>query len=66
MTNQLKKIYESNIIHSTFFDKNAVEKCMEDSYKLGVNDVLNWLSKMEHLSDNIDYIIEEWKNQNNE
>lgn len=64
MTNQLKKIYESNIVHESFFDKDSVEKCMEQSYKQGVDDVLNWLSKMDYLSDNVQYIIEEWKNQN--
>jgi hypothetical protein len=37
---------------------------MTDSYNLGVNDVLNWLSKMDYLSDNIEYIIEEWYNLN--
>jgi hypothetical protein len=66
MNNKLEKIYEENIFHSSFLDRNSVEKCMEDSYNLGVNDVLTWLSKMDYLSDNIDYIIEEYKNQNND
>jgi hypothetical protein len=26
--------------------------------------VLDWLSKMDYLSDNINYIIEEWNNIN--
>jgi hypothetical protein len=66
MREELNKIYEDTIPHSTFLDKNSVEKCMENSYNLGVRDVLKWLSKMEHLSDNIDYIIDEWNNQNKE
>jgi hypothetical protein len=37
---------------------------MEQSYKLGAHDVLNWLSKMDYLSDNIPYIIEEWERKN--
>jgi hypothetical protein len=66
MREELNKIYEDTIPHSTFLDKISVEKCMENSYNLGVRDVLKWLSKMEHLSSNIDYIIDEWNNQNNE
>jgi hypothetical protein len=38
---------------------------MEQSYEMGRQDVLQWLSKMDYLSDNINYILEEWKNQNN-
>jgi carboxypeptidase C (cathepsin A) len=63
MKDELKKIYEDTIPHSTFLDKPSVEKCMENSYNLGVNDVLEWLSKQDYLSDNIKYIIEEWENQ---
>jgi len=37
---------------------------MEKSYDLGIEEFLEWLSKQDHLSDNINYIIEEWKNQN--
>ena len=63
MKDELKKIYEDTIPHSTFLDKSSVENCMENSYNLGVNDVLEWLSKQDYLSDNIKYIIEEWENQ---
>ena len=38
---------------------------MVKSYELGTEDVLKWLSNMDYLSDNITYIIEEWKNSNN-
>lgn len=65
MKNQLQEIYEETIVHSSFLDRDSVEKCMEQSYNLGAKDVLNWLSKMDYLSDNITYIIEEWENQNN-
>jgi hypothetical protein len=30
---------------------------------LGTKEVLDWLSKMDYLSDNIDYIIDEWNNR---
>jgi hypothetical protein len=63
MKDKLKKIYEDTIPHSTFLDKSSVEKCMENSYNLGVNDVLELLSKQDYLSDNIKYIIEELENQ---
>lgn len=60
---ELEKIIEKNIVHNSFLDKQSVEKCVEESYNLGVNDVLSWLSKMDYLSDNVKYIIEEWNNQ---
>jgi len=44
-------------------DRQSVEKCVEESYNLGVNDVLSWLSKIDYLSDNLGYIIEEWNNK---
>ena len=66
MIEELNKIYEDTIPHSTFLDKISVEKCMENSYNLGVKDVLEWLSQMKHLSNNIEYIIEEWNNQKEE
>lgn len=55
-------------LSSTLLDKKgciiAMNICYEMGKKDGAQDVLNWLSKMDYLSDNIDYIIEEWKNQN--
>ena len=64
MKSELKNIVENNIVHNNFLDRQSVAKCVEESYNLGVNDVLDWLSKMDYLSDNIKYIIEEWNNQN--
>ena len=64
MTPNLEKILNTHIVHTGFFDRNSVEKCMEESYALGIEEVLEWLSKQDYLSDNINYIIEEWKNQN--
>ena len=64
MKPSLEKILSRYIVHTAFFDRNSVEKCMEKSYDLGIEEFLEWLSKQDHLSDNINYIIEEWKNQN--
>lgn len=61
---KFKKIYDKKIVHSSFLDKETVEELMIDSYNLGVYDVLDWLKKNDHLSNNIDYLIEEYKNQN--
>lgn len=60
---ELEKIIEDNIVHNILLDRQSVEKCVEESYNLGVNDVLSWLSKMDYLSDNLGYIIEEWNNK---
>lgn len=66
MKNTFLEIYDKNIVHTSFLDKRTVMKCMEESYYQGVNDVLNWMSEMNHLSDNVDYLIEEYKNQHND
>jgi len=62
MEQRLKEIYEKNVSDEFILDKNGVFKSMEQSYELGTKDVLTWLSKMDYLSDNIEYIIEEWNN----
>lgn len=60
---KLEEIYDKKIVHSSFLDKRTVEELMIDSYNLGVSDVLEWLETNNHLSDNLGYIIEEYKNQ---
>jgi hypothetical protein len=65
MKDKLEKIYEKNVNSSFVLDKEGVFKSMEQAYELGSQEVLDWLSKMDYLSDNIGYIIEEWKNLNN-
>ena len=62
MEKKLQEIYEKNINNNFMLDKDGVIKSMEESYELGSKEVLDWLSKMEYLSDNINYIIEEWNN----
>jgi hypothetical protein len=65
MKPSLEKILDTYVVHTGFFDRNSVEKCMEQSYDLGTKEFVEWLQKQDYLSDNINYIIEEWKNQNN-
>ena len=65
INNQLNDIYEQEIVSELIHDKNSIHNCMVKSYELGTEDVLKWLSNMDYLSDNITYIIEEWKNLNN-
>jgi hypothetical protein len=64
MEKKLQEIYEKNINNNFVLDKGGVIKSMEESYELGSKEVLDWLSKMDFLSDNIPYIIEEWNNIN--
>jgi len=64
MEQKLKEIYEKNISNTFVLDKDGVIKSMEESYELGSKEVLDWLSKMDYLSDNINYIIDEWNNIN--
>ena len=64
MEKKLQEIYEKNINNNFVLDKDGVIKSMEESYELGSKEVLDWLSKMEYLSDNINYIINELNNIN--
>jgi hypothetical protein len=64
MEKKLQEIYEKNINNNFVLDKDGVIKSMEESYELGSKEVLDWLSKMDYLSDNINYIIDEWNNIN--
>jgi hypothetical protein len=64
MEKKLQEIYEKNISNNFMLDKDGVIKSMEESYELGSKEILEWLSKMEYLSDNINYIIDEWNNIN--
>lgn len=54
-------------LSSIFLDQTGTIEAMEICYQLGKKEgnqeVLEWLSKMDHLSDNIEYIKDEWKNQ---
>jgi hypothetical protein len=60
---RLIEIFENTIPHGSFLSQSSIESCMHQSYMLGVQDVITWLESQKHLSDNINYIIEEYKNQ---
>lgn len=62
------EILEKHNPHSVFMDKKSICEAMRECYFLGKNqgnqEVLDWISKMEHLSENVSYIVDEWNNQN--
>lgn len=53
------EIVDSEIFHSSFFSKEDVMNCMKKTYNMAIEDVLNWLSNHNHLSDNVNYLKEE-------
>ena len=59
---EFEKIYEENIPHNSFLDKESVIKCMMDSYHLGKMDLFEWLSKKDYLSDKKDTLLNEYNN----
>lgn len=63
MDKRLKEIYDKEIIHNSFLDRRTVEKCMNDSYNLGVEDILGWLSAQDLLTDKREIILQEWKDR---
>ena len=65
MNKKLEEIFEKNSNSNFILDKEAVFKSMEESYQLGINEVLDWLHQMDYVTDKINYIIEEWNNQHN-
>ena len=63
MNKDFKKIIRENNIHSTFLNEEGMLSALKQSYELGEKNVLDWLSKQTHISDNIQYLLDEWKNQ---
>lgn len=53
---------------SVFMDSEGLNKAMDISFELGkkegAKEVLEWLSKMDYFSDNLQHIKEKWENQN--
>jgi hypothetical protein len=54
-------------LHSVLIDKEgcikAMDICFELGKKQGEKQVLTWFSKMDHLSENLKYLEEEYINQ---
>jgi len=63
MNKDLNEIYDKHILHSSFLDKRTVDKCMLESYELGVSQVFEWLSKSDYLTDKLEVLKAEFKNQ---
>jgi len=59
-----ERIIKERNVHSSFLNEDGLVNALKESYNSGVEDVLSWLSKMEHLCPNVQYLIEEWNNQN--
>lgn len=61
------EILDKHNPHSVFMDKQKVCQSLKECYELGKSqgniEVFDWLSNMTHLSDNIQYLKEEWENQ---
>ncbi len=62
MIQKLNSIYESNIVHNSFLDKESIIQSMVDSYDLGKSDLIDWLSKKDYLSDDKQTLLEEYNN----
>lgn len=66
MSPDFYSIMKDHNVHHMFLNETGVINSLKETYNLGKIDgqkeVLNWLSEMNYLSDNINYIIEEWEN----
>lgn len=67
MSPNFHDIMKEHNVHHMFLNETGVIKALEQSFNMGKtegeNEVLSWLSEMNHLSDNIKYILEEWENR---
>lgn len=62
MIQKLETIYETNIVHNSFLDKESIIQSMVDSYDLGKSDIIDWLSEKDYLSDDKKTLLEEYNN----
>lgn len=62
MRQKLETIYETNIIHNSFLEKESIIQSMVDSYNLGKQEIIDWLSKKDYLSDNKESLLKEYDN----
>ncbi len=65
MKQKLETIYETNIVHNSFLDKESIIQSMVDSYNLGKEEIINWLSEKDYLSDDKKTLLEEYNNHFN-
>jgi hypothetical protein len=62
MKQQLETIYETNIVHNSFLDKDSIIQAMVESYNLGKQELINWLSEKDYLSDDKKTLLKEYNN----
>lgn len=62
MKQQLETIYNTNIVHNSFLDKESIIQSMVDSYNLGKQELIDWLSKKDYLTDDKQTLLEEYNN----
>jgi beta-lactamase class D len=60
MKPEFKKIYHDMIPHSSFLSEASILSCMYQSYQLGTEDIIDWLSKMDYLNKDVNSIKSEW------
>jgi hypothetical protein len=62
MKQKLETIYETNIVHNSFLDKDSIIQAMVESYNLGKQELINWLSEKDYLSDDKKTLLKEYNN----
>ncbi len=62
---EFEKIYEENLPHNSFLDKDSIMKSMMESYHLGKSDLMEWLSKNDYLTDTKEQLLTEYNQQLN-
>ena len=62
MKQKLETIYETNIVHNSFLNKESIIQSMVDSYNLGKQELINWLSEKDYLSDDKQTLLKEYNN----
>ena len=62
MKQKLETIYETNIVHNSFLDKESIIQAMVESYNLGKQELINWLSEKDYLSDDKKTLLKEYNN----
>jgi hypothetical protein len=62
MKHKLEAIYETNIVHNSFLNKESIIQSMVDSYNLGKQELIDWLSEKDYLSDDKQTLLEKYNN----
>jgi hypothetical protein len=65
MKQKLETIYETNIVHNSFLDKDSIIQSMVESYNLGKQELIDWLSEKDYLSDDKQTLLKEYNNHFN-